>query len=556
MTRDGGDSAWDTLAAYAQVVRRRAWVVIGVAVILPFLAIFVSKLQDPTYEASANVLVSRENVAATLAGVPDTLVNSDPVRFMQTQAGLARTTEVAQGALAEANPSGMTAEGLLGVSSVRAQTDSDLLVFSTKAGVAADAVTLANAYARSYTRYRNALDNASLRRALASVTKRIDALKRAGESNSALYSTLQDKRQQLQTIEALRTNSSTLVQPAVEAAKISPQTLKRAQLALIFGLFAGLGLAFLLEASDRRLRSPDDIPARLQLPILGRIPPISKREALAAMTQPSGPLAEAYRMLRLNIEFATAERNVRIVMVTSGTEGEGKTTTAANLAITLARAGRNVVLVDADFLRPSMAGLFGVASAPGLVQVARRDIPLERALIPISMPDPIVEEHRRDLDRAPLTLMTPAERRHTEADRSARPSEPPTGSLRLLATEEAPLDSTEAMVGREIPHILAQLDTDADLVIVDAPPLGTSVTLWLGSLVDAVLVVANAQLLRESMLDELVHSLDEIPGEKLGLVLTAVDWYARRGYGYRRPGGPSEPATVERASLVATDRSS
>jgi uncharacterized protein involved in exopolysaccharide biosynthesis len=87
MARETGDSAWDTLTAYGQVVRRRIWVVLGVAIVIPLVAVFVSKLEDPVFEASANVLVSRENVAATLAGVPDTLVNSDPVRFMQTQAG-------------------------------------------------------------------------------------------------------------------------------------------------------------------------------------------------------------------------------------------------------------------------------------------------------------------------------------------------------------------------------------------------------------------------------------------------------------------------------------
>jgi succinoglycan biosynthesis transport protein ExoP len=551
--RDGGDSAWDTLSAYGQVIRHRALVVVAVTVMLPLIAIFYSKLQDPVYEASANVLVSRENLAATLVSAPDTLVSTDPVRFMQTQAGLARTTDVARGTLNVTNPSGLTPEEFLGSSSVRAVTDSDLLVFSARAPVAADAVALADAYARSYTRYRNALDNAAVRRAIATLTNSIDSLKRAGQSDSTLFSTLLDKRQQLQTIAALRTGSSTLVQPAVEAAKISPQTAKTAQLATVFGLFLGLGLAFLLEARDRRLRSPDDISQRLQLPILGRIPPLTTSGERLAMMRPSGSVAEAYRILRLNIEFATADRNLRFVMVTSAMEGEGKSTTAANLAITLARAGRNVVLVDADFLRPSQARFFSVAGAPGLVQVAGREVDLARALTRVHLPVPVAQETGET--PAALTLMSPLERRRWAT--SPKPPES-TGLLRLLPTEEAPLDSTEAMVSNKLPQILAQLETDADLVIIDAPPLGTSVTLWLGSLVDGVLVVANAQLLRESMLDELVHSLDELPGEKLGLVLTGIDWYPRRGYGYRRsPTGPHDAGRVERASLVASsDRSS
>jgi Mrp family chromosome partitioning ATPase len=167
------------------------------------------------------------------------------------------------------------------------------------------------------------------------------------------------------------------------------------------------------------------------------------------------------------------------------------------------------------------------------------------------MPEPVAE----DLDpsrSSSLTLMSPLERRRAAADRMAAPE---VGRLRLLPTEEAPLDSTDVTVGNEFRRILDQLEADSDLVIIDAPPLGTSVTLWLGSLVDGVLVVANGQLLREAMLDELVHSLDELPGEKLGLVLTAVTWYPRRGYGYRRPPRPQHETVEGTPRIASSDRS-
>ena len=95
MTRDG-DSAWETLTAYARVVRRRLWIIVLVAVAIPVAVVGLSKLEDPVYQASADALVNRENLAATLANVPDTLVGTDPVRFMQTQARLARTADVVQ----------------------------------------------------------------------------------------------------------------------------------------------------------------------------------------------------------------------------------------------------------------------------------------------------------------------------------------------------------------------------------------------------------------------------------------------------------------------------
>jgi len=553
MTYSRPDSAWETLAAYARILRRRAWIVVLFVVLVPLVAVYVSSLQDSVYEASAKVLVSQQGLAANLTNVATQPSVSDPVRFMQTQARLARATQVARVAVEAVSSPKTSAAELLRSSSVGAETDSDLLVFSVQSQVPSVAAALANAYARSYARYRNNLETAPLRRALTTISGRLAELRRKGKLDSALGTSLLDKQQQLQTIEALQTDGATLVEPAsaAEAVKIKPQLLKVGQLALVFGLFIGVGLAFLLEALDRRLRSAGEIPERLRLPILGRIPPLSRRDDLPAMTQPGGPQADAYRILRMNLEFATAESNVRTVMVTSALEGEGKSTTAANLAITLARAGRNVILVDADFLRPSLAGLFSVAPSPGLVQVARRHADLERALAAISLPGSATRTH----SESPPTLLALTNQQiggQRKADRSSKHAET-NGTLRLLATERASLDSTEIMGGGGEPlrQIIAQLEADAELVIIDAPPVGTSVSLFLSSLVDGVLVVANAEMLREQTLDELVFSLDKLPGAKLGLVLTAIDAQAGSTYAYgnpksARPGG-------ERQSTVASD---
>jgi non-specific protein-tyrosine kinase len=549
MTRNGSESAWDTLAAYARVVRRRWWIVVLVGVLLPLLAIGFSRLQEPVYEASAKVLISRENLAATLGGVPDTLASSDPARFMQTQAGLARTSEVARRTLGASNPGGLTAGEFLQASSVRPEADSDLLVFSATAPEPGDAVSLANAYARSYTQYRNQLETAPLQRALASVTSRIDKLRISGQDDSSFFAALLDKQQQLRTIQALKTDSATLVQPAVGASKIQPQTAKRAQLALVFGVLLGLALAFLLEAADRRLRSPDDVSERLGLQTLGRIPRLAAGDRLPTLTQPGSFLAEAFRILRMNIEFAAADRQMRTVMVTSAMEGEGKTTTAANLAITMAKAGRSVILLDADYLQPSLASLFSVAARPGLVQVARREVQLASALTRIRMPDSVID------DRSPARLTTPPSHvsplvpRLVGSDPSASQSEA-SGVLQLLATEKAPLESTEELLGGEFRRVLDQLEAEADLVIIDAPPLGTSVTLRLGSIVDGVLVVAKTELLRESTLDELARSLEELRGEKLGLVLTGVDQLPSRVYAYATE--RDEPTNTEQALVAAS----
>lgn len=254
-------------------------------------------------------------------------------------------------------------------------------------------------------------------------------------------------------------------------------------------------------------------------------------------------------MLRMNLEFANADGRIRTVMVTSAMAGEGKTTTAANLAVTLARAGRSVVLVDADFLQPSQAGLFSIAPTPGLVQVVSGEVSLARALTTIRIPNPGWQETGTALSPMGATVTSPFVPRRTTANRSSRPHES-NGSLRVLPTSTAPPNATEELLGDEFRTLVRQLENDAELVIVDAPPLGTSVTLWLGSLIDATLVVANPNVLRESTLDELVHSLDQLPGEKVGFVLTGVDWFPRRNYGYRT--AVEEPETMRPTSIRAS----
>ena len=119
----------------------------------------------------------------------------------------------------------------------------------------------------------------------------------------------------------------------------------------------GVGLAFGIDALDTRVRSATEIGERLGLPLLARVPPppkgFAKENRLVMLAQPTGTSAEAFRMLRTNLDFATLEDvDVRTILVTSAVEQEGKSTTAANLALAEARAGRRVALVDLDLRRP------------------------------------------------------------------------------------------------------------------------------------------------------------------------------------------------------------
>ena len=154
-------------------------------------------------------------------------------------------------------------------------------------------------------------------------------------------------------------NLLTVVDPASPPAEpASPRVLLNTLLAAIVGLLLALGVAFVLEHLDDTVKSPDDVEATTGLPTLGTITKMrggkdrSEIYRLATLLSHLGPVAEAYRSLRTSIEFAAVDTPVRTLLVTSAIPGEGKTTTAANVAVVFAQAGRRTILLDADFRKP------------------------------------------------------------------------------------------------------------------------------------------------------------------------------------------------------------
>lgn len=131
-----------------------------------------------------------------------------------------------------------------------------------------------------------------------------------------------------------------------------------------------IGLAFFFEYLDNRVKTPDEIKAYLGLPFLGMVPQVSSKEMRGevplVMNGVPPPFAEAFRTIRTNVLFSSAEDGCRMLVVTSTGPGEGKTVTASNLAVGLAQAGQRVLLVDADLRHPDVHGLFGQKAEPGL----------------------------------------------------------------------------------------------------------------------------------------------------------------------------------------------
>jgi polysaccharide biosynthesis transport protein len=499
------------LSHYLRVLRRGLWIVLLTAGITTAAAVFLSSRQPKLYQASADVFLNTQNLAASLSDIQPPYV--DPVRAAETQARLARGPSVAERAIREGRISGRSADALLGESSVATTPNADLLTFSVTDGNPQLATQLATAYAKAYTDYRHELDTKSLVQAREEIERRMTELRVSGDQRSELYASLADKDQRLRTTELLQNSNASVVRSASDAAQIQPRPRRNGILAAILGLMLGVALAFLRDALNTRVRTASEIQERLDLPLLGRVPAPPKKlrgkNRLTMLASPNAPEAEAFRILATNLEFMNIDRGASSVLITSASRGEGKSTTISNLAVAFARAGRRVVLVDLDLRRPSIQRYFNIDSDLGITNVALGRATIDQALIRI----PVLGDGR--------------EARHASSNGGTSSA----GSLDVLPAGSLPPNAGEFAGSRALSDVLRQLDERADLILVDAPPiLQVSDAMMLSAKLDGMLVVTRLPEIRRPVLEELHRVLETAPIVKLGFVVTGTS--AEEGYGY------------------------
>jgi capsular exopolysaccharide synthesis family protein len=520
-----------TLRDYLRILARHKWVIVLCVALVPTAAVLLTLRQTPLYEASAEVLLSRQNLVATLTGTQDPQAFQQAERVAETQAQLAQVPDVAARTLEAVEGAGLTVQGLLAASTVEAQRGADLLQFTVTHENRQLAEALASEYARQFTQYRLELDTRALVLARKEVETRLDELAALGDTTSALATSLADKAQQLRTMEALQTSNAFVVRSADRATQVRPLPVRNGLLAGALGLVLGVVLAFVWAALDTRVRSADEIAVRLGIPLLARLPEPGRRlrskNGLVMLVDPGGVQAESVRILRTNLEFVNLEREARTIMVTSAVEAEGKSTTIANLAVAYARAGQRVALVDLDLRRPFVGKFFGLEENPGVTDVALGRVELDKALVPIPISRPAPSENGRAV----------------------------LGQLEVLPSGALPPDAGEFIGTRTLGAILRSLRDRFDLVFVDAPPmLKTGDPLTLSGRVDAIVVVSRLKVVRRGMLAELSRILSTSPAAKLGFVVTdagAEDGYGQSygygyGYGYGQSNGDhrADPAST------------
>jgi polysaccharide biosynthesis transport protein len=503
-----------SLHDYLSVIRRRKWVIVLAVVVVLAAALVFSYHEQHKYRATAEVLLSQANLASSLSGIPDQTLQQQADRRAETQAKLAATPTVAMRTLKAAGlASSRTPGELLGSSTVSPQTGADLLDFRVTDSSRTLAARLANEYARQYTIYRRQLDTAAIVAARKALERRIAELELGGDKKSALYASLVEKDQQLRTLETLQTSNASVVRTASGAAQVQPRPARNAVLGLVLGLLLGLALAFLREALDTKVRGAEAITHRLGLPLLGRLaqPPrvLRANDRLVTLDEPNSVHAEAFRMLRTNLEFVNLERGARSLMVTSAVQGEGKSTTAANLAVTLARGGQHVLLVDLDLRRPYLDKFFDLDGRPGLTDVVLGHVPLERAI-------------------APVPLVAPA-KRNLRQNGAAQAG----GLLEVLGSGPIPPNPGEYVSSSALGDVFSTLVSRASVIVIDAPPLlSVGDAMALSARVDAMLIVTRLNIIRRPMLNELKRALDASLAPALGFILAGAELDEAYGYGY------------------------
>lgn len=481
------------------------------SILLPvLLAIAVSSAQTKLYEGDAQVILSRQNLANALTDTPDpSAAANDFIRIVQTQADVARSPAVAQNVLDKAGLPDVTTEEFLNSSSVEPARDADILTFKVTDEQPDQATLLANLYANEFTAYRQMLDTNALQAAREEIRKRLNSS--AGDSK-AVQESLVAKLQELQTLETLQTSNAAVISGAEEATQVSPRWVRNLALAIVFGFGLAAFAAWVRETLDTRVRTPEEVGELLNVPLLGRIgpPPPELEGELQMAAQPYGPDAEVFRALRTNVEFATLDSSIKVIMITSAVEAEGKSTTIANLALAFARSGKNVALLDLDLRKLSLPPLFGLRSDAGITDVGIGRLDLESALQPVEI--------------------TTSKR---QADGSVTKTLSTVGSVQLLQGGSTPPDPGEFLGSPTVAGVIEQLTERFDLVLIDAPPvLPVGDVLAVSPAVDAVVLTVRVPAVRRPMLTALAQSLARAPSKVLGFVVTGDLPRGAGFYGY------------------------
>jgi capsular exopolysaccharide synthesis family protein len=263
-------------------------------------------------------------------------------------------------------------------------------------------------------------------------------------------------------------------------------------LAGLVGFSLGAGAAFFLEYLDRTVKTTSDVERIFNLPVIGYISEIEDDEVNATYVErnPDSILAENFRLLRSNIEFFQISNPIKTLLITSPNQGNGKTTIASNLALSISQGEQEIVLVDADLRRPAIHHALGMSKEPGLAVVIKNKAEIQGVI-----------RHPKD---------------HT---------------INVITSGTVPPNITEVVGSKRISSILSRLKDSFELVIVDAPPLIISDAFNLAAKVDAVILVMVPGETTTDQAKIIKEQLDRAEARVLGIVFNKLSGQTMHSYG-------------------------
>jgi Mrp family chromosome partitioning ATPase len=495
------------------VARRSLWIVVLLVVLGAALMSAIRQSQGPEYRASARVVLSPTDLAAALAGfqgyVDPDLVDDTEQRLASSRQLFARVATETDGSLGSA-------------SELRSATDvsknAATVTFSVTGDDANRVVLTANAVASAYPDWRadvsgNAIDNA------------IDQVEAQLSSEETRDPGLVDELNRLKVLRTLTSGNVLLVDHARSAVKTRPSPIRDAIIGGFIGLFVALLVVAAREAIDTRVRSEGEIEDLLNVPVIGTVEVLPRRTKLVAGDRRNQRYGDMYALLAASVVRAKEEGRA-VIAVTSATAEEGKTTTASNLAAALARRNADVLLVDLDSRKPSLARLFKIPqTAPGIDEVIERKVSPERAMWTVSL-------NGRSLSAFPYRSAGVAQ---ADGGGGNGGDPTPTGSLRVLPMRPTSKDGVVQRSPRLRPMIAA-LRKKADYVVLDTPPaLSVPDMTEIAQLVDMVLIVVRHGRVSRRTLNALTRLHRNWPEVQLAAVLVGTprheDSYAYYGAG-------------------------
>ena len=446
-------------------------------------AFFVSRAMTPTYEASAKVLVQ----GGQTPGVPSVSEVQASQQLAKNYGDLVKTRIIMEKVLEELSlPYG---SGALS-SKIDVSNSRSLMIITASDQVPQLAAIIANTVAQTFIDDFRDQQLTQIAQFQASLSQYGIAL------DSSMISAQAATLSSLRIVDAAVTPSS----PS------SPRTRLNILLAAVLGLLLSGGVVFVLDRLDDSVQSVEDLKDITWLMSLGSA--VGGITGLGAVVRQRGtgthmpsilleeradsPLTESYKYISLSLEFSALGGNFKTLLITSALPGEGKTTTSTNLAISLARSGKSVILVDTDLRKPSVGKAFNMDNSVGLTNALLGEATLDQVLQPT-----------------------------------------PVDTLKVITSGPTPPDSMLVLHSARMRSFIEELSTRADLVIFDSPPvLVVADPIAIASQVDAVLIVVDAEKGRRESLRRAVQAIEKSETPILGAVLNKTTGRGRSGYYY------------------------